>query len=181
MSDWLQRLLTHHPSLTLNFTNSAYPAASFNFGPSTVCYLHTDTANDTCNWCHITALGNFNPTTSRHIVIRNLKAIFEFPAGSSTSIPLAIFEHGNTPIQLHKTRQSFTQYCAGGLLRWVDCGFRTLGDYCLRDPAGKAVFDAALKARVDSGIQRFSPLESLLAGMEGASGSGSKAGNGRGG
>lgn len=165
MSDRLQRLLAHHPSLALNFTNSAYPAASFNFGPSTVCYSHTDAANDACNWCHITALGNFNPTTSGHIVIRNLKAIFEFPAGSSASIPSAIFEHGNTPIQPHETRQSFTQYCAGGLLRWVDCGFRTLGNYGLSDPAGKAAFDAALKARVDSGIQRFSPLESLLAGM----------------
>ena len=33
--------------------------------------------------------------------------------------------HGNTPIAEGEVHTSITQYCAGGLLRWVAYGFRS--------------------------------------------------------
>ena len=33
--------------------------------------------------------------------------------------------HGNTSIQKGERRESFTQYAAGGLFRWVQYGFRS--------------------------------------------------------
>lgn len=40
-------------------------------------------------------------------------------------IPSAFVAHGNTRIQPGETRLSATQYVAGGLIRWVDYGFRS--------------------------------------------------------
>lgn len=168
MSSRIRQLLARHSSLRLNFSNSAYPAASFNFGPETVCYMHTDAANDPCNWCQITALGTFNPKTSGQIVLSTIKTVVEFPSGSTILIPSAVFKHGNVPIQPGESRQSFTQYCAGGLLRWVECGFRTLLDFGRRDPAGRKAFDASLKGRVDQCVQRFSTMQELVSNAAGA-------------
>ncbi len=42
----LHLLYMRHSSLQLNFTNSIYPTAHFNFGPNSVCFEHTDYAND---------------------------------------------------------------------------------------------------------------------------------------
>ncbi len=158
----LGELFRRHPSLQLNFSNSVYPATSFNFGPSTVCFAHTDAANDACNCCHITALGDYDPNLGGHLVLYDLKLIVRFPPGSSVLIPSAIMRHGNIPIRTHETRMSLTQYCAGGLLRWVECGFRTVSGLAAEDPQGSAAFRAALTKRVQKCIQRFSTVQSLL-------------------
>ncbi|KAI0323290.1 hypothetical protein GY45DRAFT_1349836 [Cubamyces sp. BRFM 1775] len=154
-------LLKHHPNLRLNFPNSAYPAASFNFGPATECYPHLDAANEACNWCHITALGSFNAKTGGHAVLHDLKLVIEFPSGSSILIPSALFKHGNTPIQPGEHRRSFTQYCAGGLLRWVRCGFRTVREYAKVDAEGKAAYEAEMNVRVEECVARWTTLEEL--------------------
>ncbi|KAI0665364.1 hypothetical protein C8Q78DRAFT_995596 [Trametes maxima] len=94
----------HDPSLRINFTNSIFPGAAFNFGPVTL--------------------------------------VVEFPPGSSILLMSAVVLHANTPIQDGETRMSFTQYCAGGLLRWVDSGFRTQGELAEQSPQAKMDFDA---------------------------------------
>ncbi|CDO74326.1 hypothetical protein BN946_scf184348.g1 [Trametes cinnabarina] len=83
MRERLQALYARHPSLQRNFANSIYPAVSFNFGPSTVCFPHTNAANDPVNWCHIFALGRFNPDAGGHLVLRDFRLAVRFPAGAS--------------------------------------------------------------------------------------------------
>lgn len=158
----LGMLFRRHQSLQLNFPNSIYPATSFNFGPSTVCLDHTDAANDACNYCHITALGDYDPDLGGHLILYDLKLVIRFPPGSSVLIPSAIMRHGNVPIRAHETRMSLTQYCAGGLMRWVECGFRTVGGLAAEDPQGSAAFRAGLAKRVQQCIRRFSTIKSLL-------------------
>ncbi|KAI0665779.1 hypothetical protein C8Q78DRAFT_1072795 [Trametes maxima] len=156
MRTQLKALAEHHPSLPpFNFQNSTYPAASFNFGPSAVCFIHTDAANDPCNMCHIVALGEYNPDTSGHIVFPDLMLVVRFPPGASILIPSAILRHGNTPIQPGEERMSFTQYCAGGLMRWVECGFRTVAAFRTEDPDAYAMYQAGLKHRADRCCQMF--------------------------
>lgn len=161
MAATLEALFQRHPSLRLNFRNSAYPATSFNFGPSTVCLDHTDAANDPCNFCHITALGDYDPSHGGYLVLYDLKLIVRFPPGSSILIPSAIMRHGNIAIREHETRMSLTQYCAGGLLRWVECGFRSVTQLGRDDPEGKAAYEAALDERVNSCVRLFSTVGSL--------------------
>jgi len=121
----LAQLFEHHPDLDRNFGNSIFPAASFNFGPDSVCFLHTDAGNAAYFWCPITAFGDYDPTKGGHLILPDLQLVIEFPPGSTILIPSAIMRHGNTPIQEGESRFSFTQYCAGGLIRWVNHGFRT--------------------------------------------------------
>lgn len=51
--------------------------------------------------------------------------MIEFPSGSTILIPSATVHHGNTALQPGEMRCSVTQYCAGGLFRWVDYGFKS--------------------------------------------------------
>ncbi|KAH9890586.1 hypothetical protein C8Q73DRAFT_793029 [Cubamyces lactineus] len=136
MQDRLGTLYQADPSLQKNFKNSIYPAASFNFGRKTVCYPHTDAANDPCNYCQITALGRYDPRRSAHFVMYDSELIIEFPPGATIFTLSAIERHGNTPLEEGETRQSFMQYCAGGLLRWVEAGLRTQVQFQKDDPDG---------------------------------------------
>lgn len=54
-----------------------------------------------------------------------LRLIIEFPPGSTILIPSATIAHGNTPVRSGERRMSMTQYCSGGLLRWVEYGFQS--------------------------------------------------------
>lgn len=104
-----------------------YPAVSFNCGPETTCVQHTDYHNAPNVFCAVTALGNYDPTLGGHLILFPLKLVVEFPPGSTILLPSACISHGNTAIvrENGEERQSITQYCAGGLLRWVDYGFQT--------------------------------------------------------
>ncbi|KAI9068220.1 hypothetical protein FKP32DRAFT_1609019 [Trametes sanguinea] len=126
MGGKLKALLDRHPSLWPPFPNSMYPATSFNFGPATICREHTDSQNDPCNWCHIAALGDYDPNCGGHL-----------------------------------RRMSLTQYCAGGLLRWVECGFRTVEELAAQDSEGHEAFREALKHRVEERVQLFSDVHGL--------------------
>ncbi|RPD67633.1 hypothetical protein L226DRAFT_474624, partial [Lentinus tigrinus ALCF2SS1-7] len=158
----LRSLYARYPTLHLNFDNSIYPAAHINFGPNSVCYEHTDFANDPVNWCHVCALGRYDPTKGGHIILFNLRLAVEFPPGAGILIPSGILRHGNVAIQKGEMRQAFTQFCPGGLLRWVDAGFQTLGDFAEKDPAGKAAFDAQLDQKTAMSVKYFSRYEELL-------------------
>ncbi|KAF9540710.1 hypothetical protein CPC08DRAFT_650813 [Agrocybe pediades] len=64
--DYLGRLYAHDPHLKPAFSISVFPATTYNFGPQTVCYRHTDYANLPFGMCSITALGSFDHTKGGH-------------------------------------------------------------------------------------------------------------------
>lgn len=111
----------------MNFTNSVWAAATFNFGPNTICFKHMDYSNLPFGWCSITSLGNFDPTLGGHLVLWDLHLVVEFPPGSTILLPSAAIAHSNVPINFSdgEQRYSFTQYTSGGIFRWVDQGFQT--------------------------------------------------------
>lgn len=121
----LKELYDTYQWLEPNFDKSVYSSVTFNCGPETACLEHTDSGNAAHLFCAITALGDYDPTQGGHLVIFPLKLIIEFPPGSTILIPSATIAHGNTPIGPNEKRMSMTQYCAGGLFRWVEYGFRS--------------------------------------------------------
>ncbi|KAL0564166.1 hypothetical protein V5O48_017891 [Marasmius crinis-equi] len=120
----ISTLLYHQTKLTLPFANSIFTAFTVNFSPRTVCLPHCNTKNLAFGWCAITALGKYDHTKGRHLVLWDLKMVIEFPPGTTIFIPSAMLCHFNTAIQEGETRYSFTMYSAGGLSRWVEHGFQ---------------------------------------------------------
>lgn len=125
----LRNLLLHDVTLIMNWTTSIFACATFNFGPRTICFRHTDSSNLLFGWCTITALGKFDPRLGGHIVLWDLKLVINFPPGSTILIPSTILRHSNTTIRHNERRYSFTQYTAGGLFRWVDYGYQSSEAY----------------------------------------------------
>ncbi|RDB28894.1 hypothetical protein Hypma_015383 [Hypsizygus marmoreus] len=119
-SDRMGSLFAHDPRLRRNFRSSVFTAATFNLGPRTVCFKHTDFANLPFGWCAITALGDFDPKHGGHLILWECHLVIEFPPGSTVLIPSAVVAHFNTPVRKNETRYSFTQYTSGGLFRWVE-------------------------------------------------------------
>ena len=99
------------------FPNTVWAAMSFNFGPETWCYRHTDWGNLAFGVCIITSAGKFDSTLGGHLILWECSLVIEFPPGASIIIPSAGISHSNLPIQPHETRYSFTQYAAGALFR----------------------------------------------------------------
>ncbi len=159
----LEALFSRDPTLRRNFTNSIWPAATFNLGPQTVCVAHRDAANLAFGWCAITALGNFNPVKGGHLVLWDMKLVVEFPPGATALIPSSVILHSNTQVQEGEERMSFTQYAAGGLFRWVDNGFQTAGAFRKADPIGKQRADEQALELWQHGIGLFETAEGLLA------------------
>jgi hypothetical protein len=116
-------------------------------------------------WCAIQALGHFNPRAGGHLVLWDLKLVVEFPPGALILIPSATIEHSNIPVQRGDSRCSFTQYCAGGLFRYVDNGFRTQAQLAKEDPIALAQVLEAKKTRWRMGLELFSSLDDLTAGV----------------
>ncbi|KAG6836657.1 hypothetical protein H0H93_005327 [Arthromyces matolae] len=124
-SKMIQTFTSQQPGLEQNWPRSVFSSAVWNLGPQTACYKHVDFANVPFGLCAITALGSFNPITSGHIVLWRLNLVIEFPPGATALIPSAVIPHGNTPLQSDETRFSFTQYCSGGLFRWMEHGMQS--------------------------------------------------------
>lgn len=96
------------------------------------------------------------------MVLDEIKKVIEFPAGSLFLLPSATITHCNTPVQEHEIRMSFTQFCAGGIFRYVDNGFRTGSALRERDPAAYADVIEAKKTRWELGISLWSKLDDLV-------------------
>ncbi|KAH9846592.1 hypothetical protein C2E23DRAFT_683769, partial [Lenzites betulinus] len=118
----LRQLREHDPALRPNFSNNAFAACTFNLGPRTVTYIHIDGLNLPWGWCTVTPLGSFDHTRGGHLILWDLRMLIEVPAGSTVLIPSAILRHSNTQIGKGESRLSITQYSAGGLFRWLECG-----------------------------------------------------------
>jgi hypothetical protein len=99
--------------------------ATFNCGPATVTREHRDSNNLAHGICAIFSGGNFDHTKGGHIILFDLQLVVQFPSGSTALIPSASLAHGNVPIQEGEMRVSFTQYCAGGIMRAVEWAFQS--------------------------------------------------------
>lgn len=127
--DRLGRLFDQDKQLKKNFPSTIFAAATYNFGPRTECYEHTDPGNLSCGWCSVTPFGPFDHTKGGHLVLWDCKLVIEFPAGSTILLPSAIVAHSNTAIQPGEKRYSFALYSAGALFRWVENDFQRSVDY----------------------------------------------------
>ncbi|KAI0037997.1 hypothetical protein FA95DRAFT_1613711 [Auriscalpium vulgare] len=153
--DVLKDIRADNPGLTPPYPNSVFPAATFNFGPRIATAPHRDYYNVPFGWCSITALGRYNPKLGGHLILWDLKLVIEFPPGSTILIPSALLTHSNVAIRQGETRRSFTQYCAGGLMRWHAYGRRTAASLRRADPGLKAELDASVEQRVADALGRF--------------------------
>ena len=127
-------------------------------GPKTVALEHADTGNLASGGCPVTSGGEYDPKLGGHMVLFSLGIAVEFPPGSTIIIPSSTLPHGNTAIRPEETRVSFTQYCAGGLHRWVEYGYQSV-----RSCTGKIKEEMASKAdlRWLEAINRFSKVDEL--------------------
>ncbi|RPD72151.1 hypothetical protein L226DRAFT_467466, partial [Lentinus tigrinus ALCF2SS1-7] len=78
----MDALLASDSTLTRNFVNNVFAAATFNLGPRVATYPHLDHLNYAFGMCAVTALGNYDPKESGHIILWDAKLIIEFPPGS---------------------------------------------------------------------------------------------------
>jgi hypothetical protein len=134
-SEKLAKVWDYDPSLRPGFDNSVWPCVAINFGTRVITQPHRDCMNLAYGWCAITALGNFDSTTGGHLVLPDLRIIIRFPSGSTIFIPSAILTHCNIDIAEGEERSSFTQFCAGDIFRFVDCGLQTEGQLRVTNPA----------------------------------------------
>ena len=56
--------------------------------------------------CPIFALGDFDPTEGRQLVLPEINLLVEFSPGSLILIPSAALRRGNVPVRAHKKRVS---------------------------------------------------------------------------
>lgn len=124
-------------------------------------FLHADSGNSAGGLCAVTNAGNFDPKLGGHLILWNFKLVIEFPPGSTILLPSASVTHGNTPIQPGESRYSFTQYCAGGLFRWVEYGLQSVKACSSRDPALKKTMDELAGLRWERALGMFSKVDEV--------------------
>ncbi|KAI0369565.1 hypothetical protein BV20DRAFT_946050, partial [Pilatotrama ljubarskyi] len=145
-------------TLKSNFKRCVFGSATFNLGPRVVTYVHTDHLNLPAGWCAITAVGDFDPSEGGHLLLWDLGLMIEFPPGALVLIPSAILRHSNTIVRPHEHRYSFTQYSAGGLFRWVECGCKSQATFL----AQGGVYDLSGEERWRHDVRLWSTWEELL-------------------
>ncbi|KAF5366491.1 hypothetical protein D9615_005847 [Tricholomella constricta] len=158
----LDPLWARMPNLQRNFDRSIFPSAAFNFGPNVWTYRHRDLLNCPFGWCAIQALGSFDATQGGHLILWDLGLVVEFPPGALVLIPSATISHSNVPVQEGDSRASFTQYCAGGLFRYVDNGFRTENELKREDVEEYARMCKLKETRWQMGLGLFSKYNDIV-------------------
>ncbi|KAJ7737224.1 hypothetical protein B0H14DRAFT_3516363 [Mycena olivaceomarginata] len=108
-TETLDALVARNSGLICNFPRevSAFAAVTFNFGPATITFPHTDALNLTWGWCAITALGAFDPRRGGHLVLWDLCLVIHSSwLNNSHSIchPTALqcwYSFGGTPLLVY--------------------------------------------------------------------------------
>ncbi|RDB19447.1 hypothetical protein Hypma_013505 [Hypsizygus marmoreus] len=157
------KVLMHDSTLWRNFDRSVFAAATFNLGPITMTCPHLDQGNLAWGWCAITALGTFDANRGGHMVLWDLGLVIQFLPGSTILISSAILKHSNVKVPEGEIRCSFTQYTAGGLLRYAYNGFWM--DKTVLACADKAEMDRRKmdrQRRWADGLDMFSSIDKLL-------------------
>ncbi|TFK60759.1 hypothetical protein BDN72DRAFT_778995, partial [Pluteus cervinus] len=153
-------LFKRDQKLQRNFEGSIFPGVSVNLGPTTVALDHTDAGNVAYGLCALTPLGSFDDSKGGYLILFDLGLLIQFPAGSVILLPSGVLRHGNTPILAGEERMSIAQYCAGGLLRWVDYGFKQAKRLSKKQ---KLVVDGDHNERVQEALSLFSRVDELEA------------------
>jgi hypothetical protein len=146
------------PSLKKPFIG-VFSAATYNLGPETVCKPHLDFANVPFGFCSITSLGSFDWKKGGHFVLWDCKLVIQFRPGSTIHVRSAIVTHSNLGISKGEKRYSFTQYTAGGLVRWLDNECQTWNQYAKK--LGKKKAQALEEERRDQWINGLDIMGSL--------------------
>ncbi|KAJ7104987.1 hypothetical protein C8R44DRAFT_834506 [Mycena epipterygia] len=133
------------------FAKSVFSSATFNFGPNVWTYKHRDSSQSPLRLVR-----------RGHLVLWDLELIIEFPAGATILLPSATIAHSNIPVQAGDSRASFTQYTGGGLLRYIDNGFRTEAELQEEDPEEYARRCAEKDGRWEMGLGLFSTIDEIL-------------------
>ncbi|KAJ3712627.1 hypothetical protein C8R42DRAFT_699196 [Lentinula raphanica] len=155
--DTLNSLFSSDPKLKRWIKKSAFAGVSFNLGPYSVSWPHTDSYNLAFGWCAITPLGQFDPDKGGHLILWDLGLIIRFPPGSTILIPSALLTHSNLPIQEGEDRYSVVQYSSSGLFRWVYNGYMSDKEFlATRSPEDIQQRDRDRKARWGNGLKLFS-------------------------
>ncbi|KAJ7159362.1 hypothetical protein C8R43DRAFT_882012 [Mycena crocata] len=157
-----EALHNHLPHLGYVFGRSVFSCAAFNFGPNVWTFRHRDVLNVPFGWCAVQSAGPFDHTKGGHLVLWDLKLVIEFPSGALILLPSATINHSNVPVQDGDQRISFTQFTAGGLMRYVDNGFRTEAALKEEDPEEYARICALKDTRWEMGLDLFSTMDELL-------------------
>lgn len=89
----------------------------------------------------------------------DFKLFFKFPSGTTVLLSSAGLRHGNTRLAGGDKRYSFTQYCSGGLIRWVANGYRLVGP--IPDDEREQI-DAAMGEGWEAQLERLSNWNNLL-------------------
>ncbi|KJA17567.1 hypothetical protein HYPSUDRAFT_146283, partial [Hypholoma sublateritium FD-334 SS-4] len=160
---YTDKLFEQMPKLPRVFGGkSVFPCVAFNFGPRVCTVSHRDQLNLSFRWCSIQALGWFDPELGGHLVLDDIKKIIEFPAGSLILIPSATLTHRNLPVQDHEVRMSFTQFCSGGIFRFVDNSFLTQNELKEKDPQAYQEIMEKKKSRWNLGLSLWSKLPDVV-------------------
>ncbi|KAI0724249.1 hypothetical protein C8T65DRAFT_563960, partial [Cerioporus squamosus] len=83
-------------------------------------------------WSLTILTGTFNHKEKVWLVLWEAKVIIEIPPGIFLFYPSAVFTHFNCDISAGRETRSnniFTHFSAGGLFRWVECGYRTQKEF----------------------------------------------------
>ncbi|KAK6992484.1 hypothetical protein R3P38DRAFT_2569589 [Favolaschia claudopus] len=152
-------LAAEHPELRRPFKKSVFSCANFNLGINVWTFKHRDVLNLAFGWCAVQALGNFDHTQGGHIILWDLNLVVEFPAGALILLPSATVAHSNIPVAEGQERTSFTQYTPGGIFRYVDQGFQTLGELEEKKPEKYAEFMAGRASRWEKGLSLLSTFD----------------------
>ncbi|KAF8124622.1 hypothetical protein K438DRAFT_2002606 [Mycena galopus ATCC 62051] len=121
---------------------SVFACAAFNFG--NVCtYRHRDVCNLPFGWWAIQSLGNFDAKKGGHLILWDVKAVVEFPAGASFSFPPP-----RSPLKCAS--------CARGGT------FRTQTQLATEDPVEHDRLMNAKESRWEKGLKLFSTIDELI-------------------
>lgn len=159
LKEKVEAIREHHPKVKPTFpSHSIYPGCTFNLGPETVTEEHVDPGNIPVVPCAVTALGPYDPDLGGGLVLEALKLIIRFPPGSTILLSSASIRHSNVPIRKGEKRYSVTQFCPGGLYRWVRHGFKPA---CTLSRAAREAADGNAEARWRAYWALLSTPESL--------------------
>jgi len=131
------------------------------FGKNVWCYKHRDVMNCPFGFCAITALGQFDSTKGGNIILWEPKLIIEFPPGSTVLIPSAAITHSNIPVQEGDARVSFTQYCTGGIFRYIDNGFCTQETLKREDPEEYEHLETLKGGQWETGLELLATMDDV--------------------
>ncbi|KAH9939736.1 uncharacterized protein BXZ73DRAFT_43518, partial [Epithele typhae] len=157
----MEELLDHDKTAKLNFPGrSIYSGFTVNYGPKTATLPHLDSNNHPGTPCVITCLGCFDHRRGAHIVFPGLKVFVQFPPLCSVLLSSAGLLHGNTQVLGDGERFSITQYLSGGLVRYVEMGFRNVNEF--ETVAERICADAPPGVRWVEQVDRVSTPSSLV-------------------